>query len=438
MAGKKSAVLKEAIDYARSISNGSPLTDAKIFAKVKQRYSRIGLTKDSWRKVCKRAPEQEPDGLRLSQRNVQARINSHEQGKRHPAATPIGYQRRITFSNGVQVVFDYNENFTWTDDLEPGATAPAILRMYELFDAGRSYVYIARDANARRLRGRHGANIDPSSVYEILTNETYKGTLAPGKASRGKYHRVTEYAGPNGLAGLTPIHDALPAIVPTELWNRVNAAIAVRPKKPRSKPDPKKFPLADVLRCRHCGPMQGFIDRDSRQGDKRHHMCRTNYGAEKPHGNGGVSITVRARPIESFLETILDTRIRTDAETSRNLVTKRIDRIELTPRKVPYDNGNSAATLIRGEVFLRNGQKIEIIEISEMVIHADKRWAAAAEFVIAEFKKTGRPVRLVTISRHMKCKLGNGAARLMAIPLAAGLIEQIKHKGYTPTGVTER
>ncbi len=94
----------------------------------------------------------------------------------------------------------------------------------------------------------HGRPLSPNSIHDILRNEKYSGVFVYSRGTH-KEHRHTR---DNAIR----VPDALPAIVPRDMWERVQARMdgrKVNPGERASQKAKREFLLAGLIICGQCG-----------------------------------------------------------------------------------------------------------------------------------------------------------------------------------------
>ena len=124
-------------------------------------------------------------------------------------------------------VIDENRNYQINETL-----APIVVEIYERYASGEAIKSIIDDLNARGLKTSKGAKFGNNSIHSILTNRMYMG----------EYH-FGEIIIPNGI----------PAIVPQDLFDRVQEKIEKNKKTPARHKAEDDYLLTTKLFCGHCG-----------------------------------------------------------------------------------------------------------------------------------------------------------------------------------------
>ncbi len=110
-------------------------------------------------------------------------------------------------------------------------TAPAVLAAFKAYAEGASIAEIVEDMNAKGLDSALGGRIDINKVTRMLKNRRYMGEY--------KYGSVVN---PNGI----------PAIVPTELFERVQERMKTNKKAPAKHKAEDEYLLTTKLFCGKC------------------------------------------------------------------------------------------------------------------------------------------------------------------------------------------
>ena len=131
--------------------------------------------------------------------------------------------------NGGTVPVGYsivNQRFVVNND-----TAPLVLSAYEMYDEGKTMQEVADDLNVKGLRNTRGTKLTINTVSNLLTNRRYIGEYS--------YRDI-----------LVP--DGIPAIVPKDLFNRVQERIAKNKKSPARHRADEEYILSTKLYCGKC------------------------------------------------------------------------------------------------------------------------------------------------------------------------------------------
>lgn len=100
-----------------------------------------------------------------------------------------------------------------------------------MYNEGRTMQEIADELNAKGLRSSRGTMLNINSISKMLSNRRYKGEY---------YHRDIV------------VPDGIPAIVPKDLFDRVQEKIAKNKKSPARNKAEAEYILSTKLYCGRC------------------------------------------------------------------------------------------------------------------------------------------------------------------------------------------
>lgn len=132
--------------------------------------------------------------------------------------------------NGGTLPIGYTINSEHHFQIDP-ITAPAVLQAFNAYAEGASMKEIADEMNIKGLRSAFGGKISIDSVTRMLHNRRYIGEF--------KYRDIVQ---PNGI----------PAIVPQELFDRVQDRMASNKKAPAKHKAEDEYLLTTKLYCGKC------------------------------------------------------------------------------------------------------------------------------------------------------------------------------------------
>ena len=156
--------------------------------------------------------------------------------KYNGGTVPLGY------------TIDENNHF----QIDP-ITAPAILEMFEMYASGSTMQEIVDTMNAMGIRSGRGKLITVNGVTRMLHNRKYIGEY--------RFQDVV-------------IHNGVPAIVPQELFDRVQERMASNHKAPAKHKAEDEYLLTTKLFCGHCQRMMVGESGTSRTGQThRYYKC---------------------------------------------------------------------------------------------------------------------------------------------------------------------
>lgn len=156
--------------------------------------------------------------------------------KYNGGTVPLGY------------TIDENNHF----QIDP-ITAPAILEMFEMYASGSTMQEIVDTMNAMGIRSGRGKLITVNGVTRMLHNRKYIGE-----------YRFQDVVIPNGV----------PAIVPQDLFDRVQERMSSNHKAPAKHKAEDEYLLTTKLFCGHCQRMMVGESGTSRTGQThRYYKC---------------------------------------------------------------------------------------------------------------------------------------------------------------------
>ncbi|MCJ7604518.1 MAG: recombinase family protein [Dehalococcoidales bacterium] len=181
-------------------------------------------------------------------------------------------------------------------------------------------IEIVRGLNSRGIPGPKGKGWGKTSVYKILTNEVYTGTLVWGEKNK---------------RGLEPIsvENACEAIVDKETFLKVQESMRDRmPAKVHPRRAASPFLLSGLLFCGHCG--KALIGRYAKNGKFSYYVC----GTQDKKGAG--ACPARHLSTRKFEAIVID-QIKKHVLTPENLK----ELVEITNRELDSNMGTLQADL---------------------------------------------------------------------------------------------
>lgn len=151
----------------------------------------------------------------LSEKVVRGLTENALKCKYNGGTLPIGY------------TIDENQYF----QIDP-LTAPAVLDAFKQYTEGASMQEVTDNMNIKGIRTKRGGKISINSVTRMLHNHRYIGEY--------KYNDITK---PGGI----------PAIIPEDLFNRVQERMAANKKAPAKHKAEDEYLLTTKLFCGKCG-----------------------------------------------------------------------------------------------------------------------------------------------------------------------------------------
>ena len=161
-------------------------------------------------------------------------------------------------NNGGRIPLGYKLGADKRLKIDP-ATAPVVLEIFKRYAEGDTLGEIIEDLNGRGIKTRKGKEFKYSSFNKLLQNRAYIG----------EFH----YSG-------TTIPDGVPAIVPQELFDRVQIRREKNKRAPAAAKAEDKFLLTTKLFCGKCGQMMVGDSGTSRTG-KAHYYYKCGHAKRK-------------------------------------------------------------------------------------------------------------------------------------------------------------
>ena len=168
----------------------------------------------------------------LSEKVVRGLTENALKCKYNGGTLPIGY------------TIDENQYF----QIDP-LTAPAVLDAFKQYTEGASMQEVTDNMNIKGIRTKRGGKISINSVTRMLHNRRYIGEY--------KYNDITK---PGGI----------PAIIPEDLFNRVQERMAANKKAPAKHKAEDEYLLTTKLFCGKCGCLMVGESGTSHQKNKVH------------------------------------------------------------------------------------------------------------------------------------------------------------------------
>lgn len=192
--------------------------------------------------------------------------------------------------NGGTPTFGYIIDKDMQYQIDP-RTAPAVLEMFTMYDKGATMKEIVAYMSERGVTTVRGKKIDLNFMARLLKNRKYIGEYS-------YRHIIT----PNGI----------PAIVPQDLFDRVQQRLAVNRKAPARHKAEDDYLLTTKLFCGTCGAMMvGESGTSSSKGRKYHYYRCVN--TKKHRACDAKHKTVRKLPLENAVVNAVMAKIMDDS-----------------------------------------------------------------------------------------------------------------------------
>ncbi len=159
------------------------------------------------------------------------------------------------------------------------AEAAVVRRIFQEYAAGSSYKEIIDGLNADGLKTKRGNPFGANSLHDLLHNEKYIGTLVYGASPyREDGTRNTHQ---KNSTDVIRIENAIPQIVDTELFEKVQKKMELNKRQQGGRPPQKRdYPLKGKVYCADCKSAMSIAISHGKyyyykcSGKKRTHQCK--------------------------------------------------------------------------------------------------------------------------------------------------------------------
>ena len=132
-------------------------------------------------------------------------------------------------------------------------TAPFVLETFKMYDEGKTVTEIRDYLNSKHITNTKGKPINYGTIQRMLSNRRYIGEYA--------FREIV-------------VPDGIPAIVPQDLFDRVQERLAKNCKAPARAKANEAYLLTTKLFCGHCGTAMNGESGKSRSGEiHRYYKC---------------------------------------------------------------------------------------------------------------------------------------------------------------------
>ena len=140
------------------------------------------------------------------------------------------------------------------------AKSPAVARIFEMYAAGLSYGSIIEWLNDNGYKTAKGESFCKTSIKSILENEKYCGTYFWNKHEGKDFRGVRNSHKLKSEEEQYRVEGGVPAIVSTELFNKVQDRLRDNHNKIRSHNGKNYYPMNGRVFCGKCGkPLNGKV-----------------------------------------------------------------------------------------------------------------------------------------------------------------------------------
>jgi site-specific DNA recombinase len=140
--------------------------------------------------------------------------------------------------------------------------ASVVVRIFDSLLDYKGIKEIIKMLTEEGIKSPGGNGWTKTTLYHILTNEAYTGTLVWGKRSN------------NPKITVIKVQDAWPAIIDRQTFNRVQEILRERaPAKRHPRSVSSQYLLSGLIRCGHCG--KAIIGQEAKSGKYAYYVCGT-------------------------------------------------------------------------------------------------------------------------------------------------------------------
>jgi site-specific DNA recombinase len=149
--------------------------------------------------------------------------------------------------------------------------APVIRSIFNMYLSGMGYHEILQRLYDAGYRNRRGKSFCVSSLYEILRNRKYEGTLIIGKALIRKGRRNNHKLNPSAQI----FEDVIPPIIDKDKFQEVQNKMNERKTRPGAGQKKNIYALSGLIYCGICGaPMIGHSTTNQKGHKNYYYRCR--------------------------------------------------------------------------------------------------------------------------------------------------------------------
>lgn len=171
--------------------------------------------------------------------------------------------------------FNVDENKQYVKNEKEART---VKRIFDLYLEGLGYKEIVKTINQEGLKNKFGKPFVYNSILGILTNEKYTGVYTFNKTKRtygdnGKRNIKSV----NAQNEVIRIENALPIIIPKEVFNMAKEELNKRAKSRGKATSVREYLLTGLVKCKNCGArMNGYSQKRVKDGDRYYYYRCTN------------------------------------------------------------------------------------------------------------------------------------------------------------------
>lgn len=128
--------------------------------------------------------------------------------------------------------------------------AEAVRIIFDMLYNGYGYGQVIKKLNALGYRTKRGGHFGKNSIYDLISNEKYKGVFTYNKHSRSKVSMQKKSSREfNDESEIIRIEGGCPQIIPKKIWDRVNK---LRKTVNRRATQKHPYLLSGLITCEEC------------------------------------------------------------------------------------------------------------------------------------------------------------------------------------------
>lgn len=143
---------------------------------------------------------------------------------------------------------DRNKHYIVND-----AEASIVRHLFKMISEGMTYGEVIHEFQRLGYRTKNKACFGKNSIYAILKNERYKGVYTFNKARKRNRDGSRNSHSVKDKSEIIRVEDAIPAIVDTETFDRVQELMQLRKKDGAANKATEVYLLQGVIYCGECG-----------------------------------------------------------------------------------------------------------------------------------------------------------------------------------------
>ena len=172
------------------------------------------------------------------------------------------------------------------------AEARLVETIFDMYADGHSYKEILDKLDG--ALGKRGRPIGSNSLHSILTNERYIGVYTWNKR---RVKILRKWAGGKPNPNCVRIEDAIPPIIDTATWKRVQKRMSDNKRRASNKATRRTYLLSGLIECEGCGASYvGHTSRNKKGYETAYYVCGNKYRTHNCKAKN-----INAQELETFV-----------------------------------------------------------------------------------------------------------------------------------------